>query len=145
LPAPSTANFELLLSDASPRWRRWSGLLVRALRSLQVRTADGSQILMRTTGGEGVTLALSRTIPEWQLVRTGAAGLPARDPTTGKWGKATVTRYKTTAGAVDEYFEVLDTITTTAFNKTRVAVPANTDTEVIEQGGLLMYIGHICP
>ena len=132
--------FELLFTNATKRWERWSRHLVNALRASQVYTAEGSEVRVEAYGPDGALIGLTRDIPALIQARTGAGGLPARDAGTGAWGSATVTLY-TSAGDAD----VLGTATDTAWNRTTVTVPANTDLWAWESGGRLFYLGHVCP
>jgi hypothetical protein len=138
-------NFGLLASERSQAWRRWTFLLIAAFRASQVRGAEGSQVVVTQYDRDGAVIDLTRNIPAWRQVRTGAAGLPARHATTGRWGEATVTLYRVGDDGAGHECEVLDTATETAYNRTTAVVPANTDCEVLEVGGRLFYLGHICP
>jgi hypothetical protein len=135
--------FDWLHSRSSDRWRKWSTMLVGALRSLAVKVPEhgGLEIDYQP---DGTLIRLPRPVPSRILARTGGSGIPGRHGTTGAWGEADVTLYYT-INASGERRAVLGEETATASNDTETAVPPDVDVILWEEGGDLMVMGWVCP
>jgi hypothetical protein len=134
--------FDWLHSRSSDRWRKWSTMLVSALRCLAVKVPEhgGLEIDYQP---DGTLIRLPRPVPARVLARTGVGGIPMRDPLTGQVGEASVTLYhmESDSGARNV---ILGVETATATNDLAADVPGDVDVILWEEGGDLMVLGWVC-